>query len=111
MNPIKTTLLLLVLVMLSSLMPNRKLDLKMTSSREFETSAIATDDVLWSNDECFDQKMDTWFIAFNHYQSMGYDMNKANEMAVAEADGEYHGCNGDMSAQMASVENDLQSDL
>lgn len=37
---------------------------------------------LTATDDHFDEKMDLWFLAFNYYQSKGYDMETADRMAV-----------------------------
>jgi hypothetical protein len=103
MNLIKTTLLFLLLVMISTLMPYKRYDLSIAKQDAAE-SLIAADESTWNTNECFDQKMEAWFVSFNHYQSIGYDMNVADKMAVSEAENEYHSCNGDVSMQIASIE-------
>lgn len=37
------------------------------------------------SDACFDRKMDQWYKSFNEYQSAGYDMETADNKAVADA--------------------------
>ena len=37
------------------------------------------------SDACFDRKLDQWYKSFNEYQSVGYDMETADNKAVADA--------------------------
>lgn len=108
MNFIKTTLLFLVLVMISTFMPYKGYDSNISNHNT--EPLLATDENTWNNNECFDQKMEAWFVSFNEYQSIGYDMNAADEMAVADAENEYHSCNGDVSMRIASIE-DVQDNF
>src|SRR5690242_12272606 len=102
MNFTKNSLLFFVLFMISTFMPYKNYDLDINKAAS-TNSLVSTDDEDLIDNDCFDQKMETWFIAFNHYQSLGYKMEIADEMAVADANDEYENCNGDVNLQIASL--------
>jgi hypothetical protein len=43
-------------------------------------------------DECFNRKMEQWFISFNKFQAEGSSMAEADTRALAEAEAEYKRC-------------------
>ena len=43
-------------------------------------------------DECFNRKMEQWFISFNKFQAEGASMAEADTKALAEAEAEYKKC-------------------
>ena len=57
------------------------------------------------NDDCFDKKMESWFIKFNQLQDKGYTMEDANKEAIAAVVKEFKTCQG-KPTQMASQEDD-----
>lgn len=107
MSLTKTTLLFFVLLMVSTFMPYKKYDLNITKA-EATKSIHSPNDLTENDNDCFDQKMETWFIAFNKYQSVGYDMNRADGLAVTDAENEYHACKGDVNMQIASLVDEFE---
>lgn len=51
------------------------------------TPASSTD-----GQDCFDLQLQTWYNAFQHYQSAGYDMQSADQKALTEAAEAYKTC-------------------
>jgi hypothetical protein len=55
--------------------------------REVTMASLLTDD------DCFDERMEKWFVEFNQLQNSGLDMNEANEKAIAVVSVELRDCN------------------
>lgn len=55
------------------------------------TDSIAANN-LAGEDECFNRKMEQWFISFNKFQAEGATMAEADSKALAEAEVEYNKC-------------------
>lgn len=55
-----------------------------------------------NDDDCLDQKMELWFAKFNQLQAEGYDMDEANEKAIAAVSTEFKDCNGKQATHMAA---------
>jgi hypothetical protein len=47
-------------------------------------------------DECFNRKMEQWFISFNELQAEGASMVEADAKALVEAEAEYKKCKDDI---------------
>jgi hypothetical protein len=45
-----------------------------------------------TDDECFNRKMEQWFISFNQLQAEGASMAEADKKALVEAEAEYKKC-------------------
>ena len=48
--------------------------------------------ILNEEDECFNEKMDLWFVRFNQYQEEGFTMEEANAKAMASVAAEFKDC-------------------
>src|SRR5687768_11357498 len=48
--------------------------------------------ILSEKEDCFDEKMDLWFVRFNQYQEEGFTMEEANTKAIAAVALEFKGC-------------------
>lgn len=48
--------------------------------------------ILNEEDECFNEKMDLWFILFNQYQEEGLTLDEANTKALASVALEFKHC-------------------
>jgi hypothetical protein len=58
---------------------------------------------LLTDDECFDQKMEKWFVEFNQLQDKGLDMNEANTKAIASVNLQMKNCTGETTLQTAGM--------
>jgi hypothetical protein len=54
-----------------------------------------------SDDDCFDKKMELWFVKFNQLQAEGYNMEAANHEAIASVAVEFKTCNEKPADSMA----------
>lgn len=52
--------------------------------------------------DCFDVKMETWFVAFEKYQREGETMGIADAKAWSEAEEAFKECSGNISAKLTS---------
>lgn len=71
-------------------------------------SNISMANTLNDDGECMDQKLELWFAKFNQLQTEGYDMNEANEKALAEVAAEFKDCRGKQSKHMATKEDSIE---
>jgi hypothetical protein len=57
-------------------------------------------------DDCFDQKMEYWFVKFNELQNEGLSMQEADEKAIALTENEFKSCgsNGNHIATQGAAE-------
>ena len=80
---------ILALVLLAFLAGCVSDDNQLTTNSEALISAPASST---DGQDCFDFQLETWYNAFQHYQSAGYDMQSADQKAVAEAAEAYKTC-------------------
>ena len=52
--------------------------------------------------DCFDMKMETWFVAFEKYQNDGAKMGIADAKAWLEAERAFKECSGNISVKLTS---------
>jgi hypothetical protein len=74
-----------------------------TEKKAIESMPATLADNETAND-CFDQKMDKWFQAFNEYQNQGYDMTTADKLSVNEANIMYQNCHETGSKKLAELQ-------
>jgi hypothetical protein len=84
MKPTNILISLAVLCCMSSCNTNQKLKNEKTSPGVLVSTLKV--------DNCFDEKMERWFIAFNQYQDEGLSMDDANVKAVTTAASEFVVC-------------------
>jgi hypothetical protein len=48
--------------------------------------------VILKNDDCFDKKMELWFVRFHQFQDDGNHMHEANLKAIASVANEFEIC-------------------
>ena len=63
-------------------------------------SAVNPDDL--ATRDCFDIKMETWFVAFDKYQREGEKMGVADAKAWIEAERAFTECSGNISEKLTS---------
>ena len=63
-----------------------------------ETEALGTED----SNQCFDLKMEQWYISFHKYQEQGMDMFEADKRAMEDAVKGYESCQQAYGKQIAS---------
>lgn len=80
---------ILALVLLAFIAGCASDDHQLIASSEvmISTPASSTD-----GQDCFDLQLQTWYDAFQNYQSAGYDMQSADQKALAEAAEAYKTC-------------------
>lgn len=64
---------------------------KSNEEKDTPTTGLSMEKLLKSGN-CFDQKMEKWFVTFNKLQEEGLDMKVANEKAIAFVDVEFKTC-------------------
>jgi hypothetical protein len=74
------------------------------SKTEINTGKTATLATLLTDDKCFDERMDKWFIEFNLLQDKGLDMDEANMSAIAIVSRELKSCDDGSSIRTATHE-------
>jgi hypothetical protein len=62
--------------------------------------AVHPDDL--ASRDCFDVKMETWFLAFDRYQREGEKMGVADAKAWSEAEHAFTECSGNISEKLTS---------
>jgi hypothetical protein len=85
MKPSNILFTLIVLCFTASCNSNQNLKNENTSNNKTMENII-------SNSDCFDEKMERWFITFNKLQDEGADMNKANMKALNIVENEFKLC-------------------
>jgi hypothetical protein len=75
-----------------------------TTTTEITSEKTATLATLLTDDKCFDERMNKWFVEFNQLQDKGLDMNEANTGAIAMVSRELKDCNGESEMRTATHE-------
>jgi hypothetical protein len=96
----KNLLTLLTLVCLTFSGCDKAIESK-TEARAENTATLAS---LLTDDDCFDARMEKWFVEFNQLQDKGLDMNEANTKAIAMVSGELKNCAGKSQSRTANLE-------
>jgi hypothetical protein len=96
----KDVLLLLILVCLTFSGCYKAIESKTETSAE-GTAMLAS---LLTNDNCFDDRMQKWFVEFNRLQDKGLDMNEANTKAIAMVTIEMKSCDEKNQVRTANLE-------
>jgi hypothetical protein len=96
----KNFLTLLTLVCLTFSGCDKAIESKTETSSE-NTATLAS---LLTDDDCFDERMEKWFVEFNQLQDKGLDMNEANTKAIALVSVELKNCDEKTRTRTANLE-------
>ena len=79
-------------------------DKAVESKTETGAENTATLASLLTDDDCFDERMEKWFVEFNQLQNKGLDMNEANTKAIAMVSEELMNCDEKSQTRTANLE-------